>query len=139
MPRLVNGRLQGTLVKSHELDSNLFEPHVITSMQIRTPDLSGCTRNGAEFRYITTDRMVLNRMLRQQAADAGARFKHGCRVKNLLGRREGPLEEISIGGMVVTDDTTGKSAEPFPATAAETAAVRERFDTGHGYVLCSIT
>jgi len=103
LPVLTDGRWEGPLVKTHELDDNLFEPHAVPHLEIRFPDLTGATRDPVEFRYITTDRVVLNRRLREQALEAGAKIFFGQRADGLLGNVAGPLEEIAVLGMRITD------------------------------------
>jgi digeranylgeranylglycerophospholipid reductase len=111
IPKMAGPRYQGKLVKAHEADDNLFEPHIVKSLQIRFPDLSGSTRNGVEFRYITTDRKVLNRRLAQQAAEAGAAFFYGHRADALIGDTDADLENIHVKGLRVTDMKTGAAAD----------------------------
>ena len=83
--------------------TNLFEPHAMNRLQIWAPDLSGKTRTDVDFRYITTDRIVLNRMLRQQAVEAGAHIFYNHRADGLVGITDAPLGGIRIGGLRVTD------------------------------------
>ncbi len=111
LPVLKEGRWEGALVKKHELDDNLFEPHAVPRLQIWFPDLTGKTRTDVEFRYITTDRITLNRLLRRQAVDAGARIFYGQRADGLLGKVDGVLEEIVVKGLRVTDLATNDTRE----------------------------
>jgi len=111
LPVLKGGRWEGPLVKKYELDDNLFEPHAVPRMQIWFPDLTGKTRTDVEFRYITTDRITLNRLLRKQAVDAGARIFYGQRADGLLGKVDGALEEIAVEGMRVTDLANNSTRE----------------------------
>lgn len=103
LPVLKEGRWEGPLVKTHELDDNLFEPHAVPRLQIWFPDLTGKTRNPVAFHYITTDRVTLDRRLREQAVEAGARIFYGQRADGLLGNLEGPLADVVVLGMRVTD------------------------------------
>lgn len=103
LPVLKDGRWEGPLVKTHELDDNLFEPHAFPRLEIWFPDLTGKTRRPVDFHYITTDRVTLNRLLRNQAVDAGARIFYGQRVESLLGNVDGALDDIVVQGMRVTD------------------------------------
>lgn len=103
LPVIKEGRWEGPLVKTHALDDNLFEPHAVPWMEIWFPDLTGKTHSPVEFRYITTDRVTLNRRLREQAVEAGARIFYGQRADGLLGNVEGSLEDIVVLGMRVTD------------------------------------
>ena len=111
LPRLENGNWHGPLVKKDAQDDNLFESHAVPTLEIRTPDLSGKTDSNVDFRYITTDRIVLNRMLRQQALEAGVRIFHGHRVEGLLGQLDGPLEAIDVKGMSVTNLENGHRSD----------------------------
>jgi len=114
LPTMGPDGYEGPLVKKDELDANLFEPHVMKQLQIRAPDLSGRTRNDVDFRYITTDRVVLNRLLRQQAVDAGARIVYGHRVDGLLGNTGAALGDVVVEGMRVTE---GQSEQTFDVGA----------------------
>ena len=104
IPEVVDGRYSGKLVKSSEEDDNLFEPHRIHPLQIRSPDLSCIVPGGVAFRYITTDRKALSRMLAEKAVEAGARIFYRHRVDRLLGENmDGPIENVRINGATVTD------------------------------------
>ncbi|RJP46260.1 MAG: NAD(P)/FAD-dependent oxidoreductase [Desulfobacteraceae bacterium] len=111
MPTIGNGRYKGSLVKKSEDDDNLFEPHRMDRLQIRFPDLSGATRTAVDFRYITTDRRVLGKMLAGQAIAAGAEIFYQHRADGLIGDTNGPLEQIQVRGLRVTDTQTGKTAD----------------------------
>ncbi len=111
IPAVVDGRFKGKLVKSGEDDDNIFEPHRIDPLQIRFPDLSGATRSGVEFRYITTDRKVLGSRLAKQAGAAGAKIFYRHRVDGLIGNTDASLESIRVEGLIVTDMETGSTAE----------------------------
>jgi digeranylgeranylglycerophospholipid reductase len=111
MPVVENGRYRGKLVKNSEDDDNLFEPHCMNRLEIRFPDLSGATRNGVDFRYITTDRRVLGRMLAEQAAAAGAEIFYRHRADALIGDIDGPLENIRVRGLRVMDTRNGKTTD----------------------------
>ena len=119
LPELKEGRWEGALVKTHELDTNLFEPHAVPWLEIWFPDLSGKTRSPVEFRYITTDRVTLNRRLREQAVAAGARIFYGQRADGLLGEVDGPLEEISVRGLRVTDLADKSTRDIFAAVTVD--------------------
>ncbi|MBS3759675.1 MAG: NAD(P)/FAD-dependent oxidoreductase [Desulfobacterales bacterium] len=111
LPDKDNGRYKGRLVKTAEADDNLFEPHRIAPLQIRYPDLSGATRRGVDFKYITTDRKVLDRRLAEYAEKAGARIFYRHRADSLIGNMAGPLENIRIEGLRVTDKKRGVAVE----------------------------
>jgi digeranylgeranylglycerophospholipid reductase len=111
MPVIENGRYRGKLVKKSEDDDNLFEPHCMDRLEIRFPDLSGATRTPVDFRYITTDRRTLGRMLAEQAASAGAKIFYQHRVDGLVGDLDGSLEQIRVRGLRITDMQNGKTAD----------------------------
>jgi flavin-dependent dehydrogenase len=99
MPVIENGRYKGKLVKKSEDDDNLFEPHRMDRLEIRFPDLSGATRTAVDFRYITTDRRALGKMLAGQAIAAGAKIFYQHRADGLIGDTDGPLEQIQVRGL----------------------------------------
>lgn len=103
IPEIVKGRYVGTLVKSNEDDNNLFEPHCIQPLEIRSPDLSCTIDGGVDFRYITTDRKVLARMLVERASGAGAHIFYRHRADHLLGNTDAPLQDVRVDGMRVTN------------------------------------
>lgn len=111
MPAIEDGRYKGSLVKKSEGDANLFEPHRMDRLQIRFPDLSGATRTAVDFRYITTDRRVLGRMLTEQATAAGAKIFYQHRADGLIGDTKGALEQVRVRGLRVTDTQTEKTAD----------------------------
>jgi digeranylgeranylglycerophospholipid reductase len=111
LPAIGPDGYEGPLVKKDERDDNLFEPHVMNRLQIWAPDLSGKTRTDVDFRYITTDRIVLNRMLRQQAVEAGAHIFYSHRADGLVGITDAPLGGIRISGLRVTDRHRSRQAK----------------------------
>ncbi len=111
MPVIEKGRYRGKLVKKSEDDDNLFEPHRMDRLEIRFPDLSGATRTPVDFRYITTDRRALGRMLAEQAAAAGAKIFYQHRVDGLVGDLDGSLGQIHVRGLRVTDAQNGNMAD----------------------------
>ncbi len=130
MPTLGPNGYEGPLVKKDENDANLFEPHAMQRLQIWAPDLSGKTRTDVDFRYITTDRMVLNRLLRQQAVDAGASFFYGHRAEGLLGKIDVPLEDIRVEGMRVTDQGQKQTTEVRADVTVDATGYRSMLRTG---------
>ncbi len=117
---------KGTLVKipgKNSKDSAIFEQHAYPQMEVWAPDLS-CKKQ-IHFRYITTDRRALGKLLADQARDAGAviNFNHeviapvlsggktlsdvivtGIKVKNLKND-----EETVINADITVDDTGFKA------------------------------
>lgn len=109
IPDLDDDRYVGILVKAAEEDDNLFEPHCIQPLQIRSPDLSCMIPGGVCFEYITTDRKILSRMLAKRASIAGADIFYRHRADHLLGNTDGGLENIRVEGIRVTDLETQRS------------------------------
>ncbi|MFP4533847.1 MAG: NAD(P)/FAD-dependent oxidoreductase [Desulfobacterales bacterium] len=111
IPAANNNKYEGRLVKTDEYDDNLFEAHRIAPLEIRFPDGTGTTRSGVDFGYITTDRKVLGHRLAEYAAQAGAKIFYQHRANGLLGETDGPLEEIRVRGLRVTDKSSGVTRE----------------------------
>jgi digeranylgeranylglycerophospholipid reductase len=111
IPKLNGARYAGKLVKKSEGDHNLFEPHCIKPLQIRSPDLTCIVPGGVDFQYITTDRTVLGHMLAQRAVGAGASIFYRHRAERILGRTDATLENIRVNGMRVTDLEQQQSVE----------------------------
>jgi len=130
MPTLGADGYEGPLVKKDEQDANLFEPHAMRRLQIWAPDLSGKTRTDVDFRYITTDRIVLNRMLRQQAVEAGAHIFYDHHVEGLLGRIDAPLEDILVTGMRVFDRVRKQTTEIHADVTIDASGYRSILRTG---------
>lgn len=130
LPQLKNGSWHGPLVKKDESDDNLFEPHAVPALEIRTPDLTAKTRSDVDFRYITTDRMVLNRMLRQHAQEAGVKIFFRHRVEGLLGSHNGPLETIAAEGIRVIDLENQRPREIRADVTVDASGYRSILRTG---------
>ncbi len=103
LPAVTDFRYTGPLVKTHETDDNLFEPHVIKTLQIWSPDLSSRVISDVPFDYILTDRRTLGQMLAEQATAAGAQIFYNHRVEKPTGRLKGSLIEIDVAGIHVVD------------------------------------
>jgi digeranylgeranylglycerophospholipid reductase len=130
LPAIGPDGYEGPLVKKDEQDDNLFEPHVMNRLQIWAPDLSGKTRTDVEFRYITTDRIVLNRMLRHQAVAAGVHIFYNHRADGLVGVTDAPLGGIRIGGLRVTDRKHEQTREVPAAVTVDATGYRSLLRTG---------
>ena len=130
IPDMDKDRYKGRLVKTDEHDNNLFEPHRIAPLQIRYPDLSGATRRGVDFRYITTDRKVLGSRLAEYATDAGARIFYQHRAEGLLGKTAGPLENIEVKGLRVKDKKSGASTEVSAKVVVDATGYLSTLRTG---------
>jgi flavin-dependent dehydrogenase len=130
IPAVVNGAYKGRLVKKDETDANLFESHAVLNLEIRAPDLSCKTKTGVEFRYITTDRKVLNRMLLARANQAGARIFYEHRADQLLGATDGDLPEACVSGMRVTDMVSKTTRDISADVAVDATGYLSRLRTG---------
>ena len=130
MPDIMDGRYVGKLVKTSEADDNLFEPHCIQPLEIRSPDLSCTVPDGVEFRYITTDRKVLNRMLAERAAIAGATIFYRHRAETLLGDTGSALEKIHVHGMRVTDLESKRSFDVSAHVTVDATGLGSTLRTG---------
>jgi digeranylgeranylglycerophospholipid reductase len=130
MPTLGPDGYEGALVKKDEQDANLFEPHAVRRLQIWAPDLSGKTRTDVDFRYITTDRVVLNRMLRQQAVEAGAHFFYEHQAEGLLGNLDAPLEGTVVDGLRMTDRGRQQITELHADVTVDATGYRSVLRTG---------
>ncbi|MGM0453001.1 MAG: NAD(P)/FAD-dependent oxidoreductase [Thermodesulfobacteriota bacterium] len=132
IPLMENGRFKGRLVKTHETDDNLFEPHGVNPLQIWSPDLTCRTRSDVDFQYITTDRKVLGRRLAQQARDAGAKMFYQHRCQGLLGETDGSLEDIAVRGLRVTDMGTGQTGDVSAGIVVDATGYLSALRTGLG-------
>ncbi|MGM0403762.1 MAG: NAD(P)/FAD-dependent oxidoreductase [Thermodesulfobacteriota bacterium] len=130
VPEALDGRYAGKLVKTSEEDGNLFEPHCIAPLEIRSPDLSCTVDGGVEFRYITTDRKALARMLVQRAVEAGAAIFYRHRAENLLGDTAFGLENIRVSGMRVTDLENRQSFDVSARIAVDATGLGAMLRTG---------
>ncbi len=130
IPEAVDGRFAGSLVKRSEEDGNLFEPHCIAPLEIRSPDLSCTINGGVEFRYITTDRKVLGLMLAKRAGDAGATIFYRHRAENLLGNTDADLENICVEGMRVMDLEGRQSFDVYAPVTVDATGIGSVLRTG---------
>jgi len=96
----------GPLVKSKGNAGGIFEEHAYPIMDVWAPDYS--TKKKIEFRYITTDRRALGRLLHRQAADAGVKFVFGHEVIDLLVSGGETLGDVVVKGMTVRNLQTGE-------------------------------
>lgn len=130
LPTLANGSFQGPLVKKNETDRNLFEKHVVNPLQIWAPDLSCKTRADVDFRYITTDRVELKRLLLQQAVEAGVQIFYDHKAEALTGCTRGDLDTISVTGLEVTDLKTGNRSTISADVTVDATGYQSRLRTG---------
>lgn len=111
LPVLTGKIWKGTLVKKGPAGEGLFEQHAIPRLKLFSPDYS--TVKDIEFRMIITDRRALGKMLVQQALDAGAKIRYGCKALELLYRETGTNgpDGVDVYGLRYRDLTTGEIRE----------------------------
>jgi len=100
----------GLLVKSKGAAGNptgIYEQHAYPFMEVWAPDYS--SRKMVNFRYVTTDRRALGKLLIDQAKEAGAKvqFRHEVVDIILVGGKS--LGEIEVKGVAVKDIETGET------------------------------
>lgn len=130
MPTVAKGSFHGRLVKTDESDRNLFEKHVVNPLQICAPDLSCKTKTDVDFRYITTDRMELSRLLIRQAIEAGVQIFYEHKADTLTGSTRGELESLNVTGVQVTDLKTGNRAAISAHVTVDATGFQSRLRTG---------
>ena len=95
---------KGALVKSPGDESNefkIFEEHAYPDMEVWAPDLS-CKKQ-IHFRYITTDRRELGKLLADQAIKAGADLRFNHEVIEPLVSGGQTLGDVVVTGLKVKD------------------------------------
>ena len=100
----------GPLVKSKDAAGNpagIYEQHAYPYMEVWAPDYS--SRKTVNFRYVTTDRRALGKLLVDQARRAGADvlFQHEVVDVILAGGKS--LGDVEVTGVVVKDLETGEA------------------------------
>jgi len=100
----------GPLAKSNDSTGNstgIFEQHAYPHMEVWAPDYS--SKKIVNFRYVTTDRRALGKLLVDQARQAGANvfFKHEVVDVLLAGGKT--LGDIEVKGVVVKDMDAGET------------------------------
>ncbi len=106
MPSLIDGEYKGRLVKEQEIDDRLFESHRVNPLQILSPDLKYRTKTDVDFKYITTDRVSLNKILLREAKEAGANVIYNHTALKLIGDIDKDLEGIKIKGVSIKNNDT---------------------------------
>jgi flavin-dependent dehydrogenase len=86
----------------------IFEEHAYPEMDVWAPDYS-CKKK-IKFRYITTDRRALGKMLADQAVAAGAVIKYKHEVIKPVLDGGNSLFDLRVTGLVVKNLVTGKSS-----------------------------
>lgn len=100
---------KGSLVKSKDAAGNpigIYEQHAYPYMEVWAPDYS--SKKTVNFRYVTTDRRALGKLLVDQVIQAGVKvlFKHEVVDVTLAGGKT--LGDIEVKGFVVKDIETGE-------------------------------
>jgi flavin-dependent dehydrogenase len=95
----------GSLVKAKN-GKGIYEQHAYPDMEVWAPDYS--CRKLVNFRYVTTDRKALGRLLADQAKEAGVKvvFKHEAVDIILSGGKT--LSDVGVKGISVKNLETGK-------------------------------
>lgn len=100
----------GPLVKTKDASGNItgiYERHAYPRMEVWAPDYS--SMKIIDFRYVTTDRKALAKLLIEEAREAGAKFLFGHEVVNLISSGGNSLGDVEVKGIVVKDIETGET------------------------------
>jgi len=100
----------GPLVKSTDAEGNptgIYEQHAYPYMEVWAPDYS--SRKAVNFRYVTTDRRALGKLLVDQARQAGAQVMFHHEVVDVLLSGGNSLGDVEVTGVVVKDIETGET------------------------------
>ena len=100
----------GTFVKEKDMAGNvrgIYEQHAYPYMEVWAPDYS--CRKIVNFRYITTDRRALGKLLVDQARKVGAKIIFRHEVLDLIMAGGSRLGDVEIKGIVVHDIETGET------------------------------
>jgi len=118
---------RGELVKRFPGDpAGIFEEHAYPEMDVWAPDYSCCKK--IRFRYITTDRRALGRLLAEQAREAGAeiRFRHQVVDLAVSGST---LGGVKVNGVRVRDLKTGEERDEAAHVVADDTGFHARLRT----------
>jgi flavin-dependent dehydrogenase len=100
----------GPLVKSKDASGNttgIYERHAYPRMEVWAPDYS--SSKIIDFRYVTTDRRALAKLLIEEARDAGAKFLFRHEAVGLMLSGGNSLGEVEVKGLVIKDIETGET------------------------------
>ncbi|MBN1635743.1 MAG: hypothetical protein JW920_04485 [Deltaproteobacteria bacterium] len=120
----------GALVKKPGAKDNagkIFEEHAYPDMEAWAPDYS--CRKMIKFRYITTDRRALGKLLVDQARDAGAEIKFGHEVVDIVISGGSTLGNVTVCGVKVKNLATGEEAEVSADVVADDTGFKARLRT----------
>ncbi len=84
----------------------IFEEHAFPEMDVWAPDYS--SKKKIHFRYITTDRRALGKLLADQATEAGARVEYGYEVVKPILEGGKTLDEVRVTGAIVKELASGE-------------------------------
>ena len=105
----------GPLVKATDASgktTGIFEQHAYPFMEVWAPDYS-CKKT-VNFRYVTTDRKTLGKLLVDQAQEAGARVMFNHEAEDILLDGGNTLEDLAVTGIIVKNRETGET-QKMPA------------------------
>jgi len=100
----------GPLVKSKDASENptgIYEQHAYPFMEVWAPDYS--SKKTVNFRYVTTDRRALGKLLVDQAREAGAKVLFKYEVVDVMLAGGKSLGDIEVKGVVVKDIEKGET------------------------------
>jgi flavin-dependent dehydrogenase len=94
----------GPLVKSTDTSGNIagiYEQHAYPYMEVWAPDYS--CKKMVNFRYVTTDRRALGKLLADMARQAGAKVVFNHEVIDIMIAGGNSLGDVEVKGVVVKD------------------------------------
>jgi len=100
----------GPLVKTKDsvgIVTGIYEQHAYAYMEVWSPDYS--SKKIVNFRYVTTDRRALGKLLVDQAKKAGAKILFRHEVLDLISAGGSRLGDVEVKGIVVKDIETGET------------------------------
>jgi flavin-dependent dehydrogenase len=100
----------GPLVKTKDAAGNatgIYEQHAYPYMEVWAPDYS--SRKIVNFRYVTTDRRALGKLLVDQAKEAGAKILFRHEVLDIILGGGSRLSDIEVKGLIVKDLDSGET------------------------------
>lgn len=100
----------GPLVKTKDASGNMtgiYERHAYPRMEVWAPDYS--SSKIIDFRYVTTDRRALAKLLIEEARDAGVKFLFRHEAAGLILNGGTILSDVEVKGLVIKDIETGET------------------------------
>jgi len=99
----------GPLVKTIEASGSMtgiYERHAYPRMEVWAPDYS--SMKIIDFRYVTTDRRAVAKLLIEEAQEAGAKFLFGQEAVDLVFSGGKSLGDVEVKGISVKDFESGE-------------------------------